>query len=92
MGRPRGVNQAGASRLERSRSWGPECCGPPYPGVSLAGKSVHPGLEALAGKKTPLIAAYAGQGRGPDLAFGSRLGDERAWRCGLVIAPYWPVA
>ena len=58
----------------------------------VAGKSVHGDPEALVGKKTPLLAAYAAQGRGPNLAFGSRLGDERAWRCGLVIAPYLLVA
>jgi len=79
MGRPRGVNQAGACGLERSRSWGREPCGPPHPqGASVAGKSIHGGPDALLGKKTPLLAADAAQGRGPDLAFGSRVDDERA--------------
>jgi hypothetical protein len=77
---------------EALRIGGPECCVPPYP-QSPRGREVGtPGREAAAGKKTPLLAAYAAQGRGPDLAFGSRLGDERAWHGGLVVAPYLLVA
>jgi hypothetical protein len=93
MGRPRGVNQAGACGLERSRSWVREPCGPPPPSGSFRRREVDPrGPDTLVGKKTPLLAADAAQGRGPDLAFGSRVDDERARHCGLVIAPYLLVA
>ena len=87
----RGVNQAGACGLDAPDHGPGSAASRALPGASMAGKSVRPS-RSRACTKTPLLAVYAAQGRGPDLTFGSRLGDERAWCCGLVIAPYLPVA
>ncbi len=58
--------------------------------AAVQGGKGAPALAREIGR--PCSRLVAVQGRGPELAFGSRLDDERAWQSGLIVAPYRLVA